>query len=104
LRFDGRPRFWGEAGHVGRRKVRDLFRRFRDTHFALAKWDADLDPFVEMVRDATEGITRSAPIDLLTFPEDSAERYIEGREIYLVRDDLDWIRIGAHSSSSRSAG
>jgi hypothetical protein len=93
LRPDGKPRFWGEAGHVGRRKVRELVRRFGDTHFALAKWDTHLEPFVEMVQEAVEKTARTAPIDLLTFPADSAERYIHGREIHLQHSDLVWIRI-----------
>jgi hypothetical protein len=97
LRFDGRPRFWGEAGHVGRQKVHDLVRRFRDTHFAFSKWDTDLDPFVELVQEAVADLERSAPVDLLAFPADSAERYIDGRDIHLTRRDLDWIQIGQHA-------
>ena len=38
LDAEGRPRFWGECGHVGLDKLRALFRRHRRTHFALARW------------------------------------------------------------------
>ncbi len=90
----GDPRFWGEAGHVSPSKIDSLARRYRDTHFAIAKWDTALDPLIESVRDALDGFDRRAPFDLLRFPTDSAERFIEGRgEIHLKHDDLDWIRL-----------
>jgi hypothetical protein len=90
----GQPRFWGEAGHVGPGKIRSLVRRYRHTHFALAKWSTPLNPFVEMVRDALEEFTRSAPFDLLCFPADSAARFIdEDGQIHLTHDDLEWMRL-----------
>ena len=33
----GRPRFWGEAGHVGEDKIEALTSRYPATHFAIAK-------------------------------------------------------------------
>jgi hypothetical protein len=90
----GKPRFWGEAGHVSPSKIRSLVRRYRDTHFALAKWDAVLDPFIETVRDALADFDRRAPFDLLRFPSDSAERFIqEHGQINLKHADLDWTRL-----------
>ena len=41
----GEPGFWGEAGDVTTAKIRSLARRYRDTHFALAKWDTRLEPY-----------------------------------------------------------
>lgn len=91
----GRPRFWGEAGHVGADKIVALVRRYPDTHFALAKWAMGLAPFVEMVEDAAAEARRSAPFDLLCFPADSAERFIDPKgRITLSFDDVDWTRIG----------
>ena len=92
----GRPAFWGEAGKVSPTKIESLTRRYRSTHFALAKWSTDLTPFIEIVQDATADLDRSAPFDLLTFPRDSAERFIDGRgHIHLTHDDLTWIRLPA---------
>lgn len=31
------PLFWGEAGDVGQRKIHKLVRRYRNTHFVMAK-------------------------------------------------------------------
>lgn len=92
---DGRPLFWGEAGQVGTEKIRSLLRRYRDTHFAIAKWETRLDPYVELVHDALNGLRRSAPVDLLCFPRDSAERFIDERgNIQLTHADLEWVRLG----------
>lgn len=90
----GEPRFWGEAGHVSPSKIRSLVRRYRRTHFALAKWDTILDPFIEIVGDALADFDRQAPFDLLGFPTDSAERFVKERgEIDLKHEDVDWIRL-----------
>ena len=93
---EGRPVFWAEAGQVGLEKIRSLLRRYRDTHFAVAKWETRLDPYVELVQDALEGLRRSAPVDLLCFPADSAERFIdEDGHVRVTLDDVEWVRIGA---------
>jgi hypothetical protein len=91
----GRPRFWAEAGHVSVDKIRSLARRYRDTHFAIAKWNTRLEPYVVIVNDALEGLRRSAPFDLLNFPVDSAERFLDaGGHIHLTHADLEWKRLG----------
>lgn len=90
----GQPRFWGEAGRVGVDKIRSLARRHRDTHFAIAKWDTRFRPFLEVVTEALAGLQRSAPFDLLNFPADSAERFVDGRcQIHLTHADLEWRRL-----------
>lgn len=95
LDHDGRPLFWAEAGQVGVAKIRSLVRRYRDTHFAIAKWDTRLEPYVRLVSNALEGLRRSAPLDLLCFPPDSAERFIDERgQIQLTYDEVDWVRLG----------
>jgi hypothetical protein len=89
----GRPLFWGEAGHVSPDKTRSLVRRYPQTHFAFAKWDTPLDPFVVVVQNALNAYEPGAPFDLLRFPADSAERFIEHGEIEISHADLDWIRL-----------
>lgn len=92
---NGKPRFWAEAGQVGRQKIHTLARRYRGTHFAIAKWDTGLDPFVTLVVEAVRGLQRSAPCDLIAFPPDAAERFIDADgHIHLGHADLDWVRLG----------
>jgi hypothetical protein len=91
---DGKPRFWGESGQVGAEKIRALARRYRATHFAIAKWDARLDPFVELVKEALDGVKRSAPFDLIGFPADSVERFIDDEgQIQIRHDQIKWMRL-----------
>jgi hypothetical protein len=94
LDSQNKPRFWGEAGQVGRQKIVTLVRRYRDTHFVIAKWAQNLDPLVGLVSAALDGVRRTAPFDLVSFPPDSAGRFIgaDGR-IQLTLDDLDWMRL-----------
>jgi hypothetical protein len=90
----GEPLFWGEAGKVSRDKISSLARRYRDTHFALAKWATRLTPYVEIVQDALTGLNRSAPFDLIAVPADSAERFIDERgQIYLTPNDVERVRL-----------
>ena len=73
----GRPSFWGEAGHVGPDKIDALLTRYPNTHFAIAKWDMPLDDTAETVHTTLRNTDRTAPVDLLRFPPDSAKRFIE---------------------------
>lgn len=102
LRSSGRPRFWGEAGHAGPDKLCSLVRRHRETHFALAKWDTVLDPFVEMVEEILAEFAGTQPCDLLHFPGDAAERYVDkcGR-ITLSHADLEWVRFRRDPQGAR---
>ena len=91
---DGRPRFWAEAGQVRTRKIRSLGRRYRDTHFAIAKWDADLDLVTGVVSEALTGLERAAPVDIISFPADSGERFVDERgQITVCFDDLEWVQL-----------
>lgn len=95
LDMQGQPRFWAEAGAVSTQKIDSLARRFRDTHFAIGKWDANLAPLIELVSASLEGRRRTAPFDLITFPPDSAARFIDERgNIHITHDDLEWVRLG----------
>lgn len=90
----GEPVFWGEAGQVGTPKIQSLVRRYRSTHFAIAKWNTRLDPHLRIVQAALADVKRSAPFDLLSFPDDSAERFIDDAgNITITHDDLTWVRL-----------
>lgn len=95
LGADGRPRFWGEAGEVGRDKIRALARRFRDTHLCIARWDERLSPLAATVGDAVGDARRTAPFDLLRIPADAPERFIApDGEITISHADLpEWRRL-----------
>lgn len=95
LNGQGPPRFWGEAGEVSVAKIRALTRRYRSTHLALAKWDTRLEPIITVVTDAIAHLNRQAPVDLLSFPADSAERFMDDDgQIRIALHDLDWVRLG----------
>lgn len=90
------PRFWGEAGQVSTQKFRSLARRYRSTHFALARWNERLDSVVDLVSGAIAGLPRAAPFDVLIFPPDSAERFLDQQgHIRLSHADVDWQRLEA---------
>ncbi len=94
--FDGvrEPEFWGESEQVSSRKIRSLVRRYPAAHFAIAKWDHNLKPHVTLVETALEGVRRSAPFDLIRFPADSAQRYIDGEgNVRITFDELEWVRL-----------
>jgi hypothetical protein len=62
----------------------------------LAKWDTRLDPLMEIVEEALSGLDRQAPFDLLSFPSDSAQRFIDDRgQLQLTFDDIPWHRFPA---------
>jgi len=95
LAADGAPRFWGEAGDVRAQKIRSLARRYRNTHFALAKWDVRLAPYISLVQGALAGLNRAAAFDLLSIPADSADRFLDENGVLRISHrDVEWIRIG----------
>jgi hypothetical protein len=90
----GEPRFWAEAGEVRVEKMRSLVRRHRSTHFVVAKWDVRLAPYVELARGALAGTRRQAPFDLVVFPADSADRFInDAGEIRVTHAQLEWVQL-----------
>ena len=74
---NGEPVFWGEAGQVSLKKMKDLVNRYRFTHLVFAKWDMKLEPFHKILQKEKASIRRSAPIDLISFPNDSDRRFIQ---------------------------
>ncbi|PSQ95347.1 MAG: hypothetical protein BRD55_10800 [Bacteroidetes bacterium SW_9_63_38] len=94
----GRPQFWGEAGHVGPDKIEDLLPRYPGTHFAVAKWNRSLNRTQDLVDPALRNASRSAPVDLIRFPPDSADRFIDEKgQISISADHLQRRRIPAES-------
>ena len=90
----GKPQFWGEAGQITLQKTRSLLRRYRATHFAVAKWQTPLRPYIEMVKEALQGLKRESPVDLINFQEDSVQRFIdENGQITIDHDSLNWVRL-----------
>lgn len=75
---DGHPVFWAEAGHVGRQKLARLLRKYPACHFAFAKWNTDLRTVERWIRREAGKAGLSRPVDLIGFPADSAERFIDG--------------------------
>ena len=90
----GAPRFWGEAGKVSAEKIADLTQRYPRTHFAMSKWEVDLDPFANLVRKASRAANRHAPFDLIRFPADGERRFVDQKgRIHLTLDDVEWMRL-----------
>ncbi len=90
----GAPRFWGEAGQLSKNKLQSLARRYRDTHFALARWTTDLDAFAAWVRKALRRVPHAGTFDVIAFPEDSAERFIDDTGVISIsHTDVAWVRL-----------
>ena len=88
---DSRPLFWAEAGQVSERKLRSLFKRYPQTHFAIGKWAQRLDPHIAIVEKALKGLKRTGRIDLISFPNDSVERFVDQNgNVEVMHEDLDW--------------
>ncbi|MDJ0783429.1 MAG: hypothetical protein QNJ22_15745 [Desulfosarcinaceae bacterium] len=90
----GTPRFWGELGQVRKSKLRKVLQRYRNAHFAIGKWAMELGPLARLIEGLPDMASRSAPIDLISFPEDSAERFLNQRGVIrLCVHDLNWLRM-----------
>ena len=89
----GKPLFWGEAGRVSQRKTKALVHRFRSTHLVFAKWDMNLQQFRKMIEKEINAIRRLAPIDLISFPADSHERFVhQDGTIRIAFNDVNRVR------------
>jgi hypothetical protein len=87
------PLFWGEAGRTGKDKIHSIVKRFPDTHFAMSKWDTRLAPYVDLLSEALDGVKRSAPFDLINFPEASKACVDDNGNITVTFDDVEWVRL-----------
>ena len=80
---------------MGPDKTEALHGRYPDAHFAIAKWDRALDPFLETVEAAVHDVDRTAPVDLIRFPPESAARFVDAKgRITISWDDVTWVRVG----------
>jgi hypothetical protein len=73
----GRPLFWAEAGAVGKAKIETLCRKYRDAHLVFAKWGQPHHATTDMFAQIVTSAKRRAPVELLYFPEDSLERWVD---------------------------
>ena len=88
------PLFWGEAGAVGRDKIYNIVRKYRNTHFVIAKWETSLTSHEKMIRKALKGVNRTAPFDLINFDKNSHKKFIDDEgNITIHHDDIEWIRL-----------
>jgi hypothetical protein len=70
------PVFWAECGQVHREKLERLFRQFPQTHFVVAKWGA-CPEWVGILQKLVRPQKRRAPVELLCFPENSLEVFLD---------------------------
>lgn len=93
IRDDG-PQFWAEAGRVSSEKLRRLLKRFPRTHFAIATWGSSLTTLETRIQRKTRGVKRLAPIDIIVFPKDAGDRFIDPQgTIHIDHSDLEWRRL-----------
>ena len=85
----GKPEFWGESGEVGKRKIETLCHRYRSTHLVFAKWGPVHHQKAAMFAEIARETKRSAPVELLFFPEDSRELFVaEDGKITVSRQEI----------------
>lgn len=89
----GQPLFWGESGEVGKGKIEHLCHKYRNTHLVFAKWGPLHRQKAEMFAAIAAASPRSAPVELLFFPEDSRERFVDERgAVDLRKEQLERFR------------
>jgi len=86
------PVFWGEAGQVGSDKIKSIARRYRETHFVVAKWNTNLHHYSQLLEGLLDGIKRDAPFDLISFPEETVNSIDDDGNITITFDDVQLIR------------
>jgi hypothetical protein len=60
----------------------------------MGKWDRHLAPYERLIREAMDGIPRTAPFDLIRFPSDGAQRFIDtDGNVTITFDDVEWLRL-----------
>lgn len=88
------PRFWAEAGRVGNQKLGRILKRFPETHIVLAVWGPSIGSLTKRVQNHIGRLKRSAPIDLIGFPEDAGPRFIGNNgSIRIAFGDIEWQRL-----------
>mmetsp|Transcript_54531 Transcript_54531/g.90415 ORF Transcript_54531/g.90415 Transcript_54531/m.90415 type:complete len:182 (+) Transcript_54531:45-590(+) len=86
----GEPSWWGECGSVSSTKISALATKFPRTHFTVAKWArSDLSGYAGSLRSDVGGGPRVAPFEVLSFPADSAERFVsDNGDVQIKWDDV----------------
>jgi uncharacterized protein YaeQ len=87
INSEGQVAFWAECGALGKKKIHKLLRKFRNTHFAFFKWEADVDQFASMVKKEADGVKRSAPVELLFLPKNPARCIREDGSVEITLND-----------------
>ena len=97
LGADGAPCWWCEAGHVKASKLGDLASTFPHARFSVAKWGrSDLRGYASQLTGQLRlPRTRTAPFELISFPDDSVERFVsDDGEVRVDFDDLEVVSLG----------
>ena len=86
----GQPCWWGECGSVTTEKLADLREAFPAMRLTIAKWGhSDLSGYAaQLGRALPAARADAAPIDLVSFPVDSVERFVAEDGSLSVRWDL----------------
>ncbi len=85
------PCFWAEVAPVSGDRVREIANRYRTAPLVIAHWETFPAPLNERACKALRKLRRSAPIEMVTFPDNSYARFIsEDGLINITRDLLDW--------------
>jgi len=85
---DDRPTFWGECGVVSTAKLSDILRRHRSTRFVFSKWAMPVQPFAAEIERVLVGTRRSAPVELIRFPDEARELVAENGGITITARDV----------------
>lgn len=89
----GQPLFWGESGEVGKRKIETLCHRYRSTHLVFGKWGPLHHQKASMFAEIARQSKRSAPVELLFFPENSRDRFVaDNGAITISREEIPGFR------------
>lgn len=86
------PVFWGEAGQVGTEKIKSIAKRYRETHFVVAKWNVNLHHYSNLLEGLLDGIKRDAPFDLISFPESTIDCIDDDGNVTIDFEDVKLIR------------
>ena len=94
----GVPCWWAECGSVSMKKLGVLARELPGTRLTVAKWArSDLSGYASSLRRELSGEPRGkriSPFELISFPADSAERFLsDDGEVSITLDDVDIIQV-----------
>ena len=93
LDSQGDPVFWAECGETARNKLAHLVRSFPTTHLVVANQGSSLVPLAEIVGSAVPAKGRTAPIELLNFPDDAVRYFGQDGEIDVTFTDGEVVRL-----------